>query len=134
MLKGYEKLRIPDENKVNEMVWEVNWNPYDKETNNCKYIRVTFPGGKVSLVKKDYMTAALFAIGNAEEQRNMVPMVQTRSRWYETMISVVAKKKIEKGEKITFPLKLTLPTFSQEIIAEAKRDVINSGYNLVKRT
>ena len=34
------------------------------------------------------------------------------------MIGVTAKKDIKKGEKINFPLKITLPTFEQEAIAE----------------
>lgn len=125
MIKGHETFRIPDESKLNEMLWEVNWNPKDPKTNECKMIRVTFPDGKVSMVKKEHMLAALFAIGSAEEQRNITPKIERRSRHYETVISVQAKKDIRRGESITFPLKLTLPTVDEEIIAEAKRDLAN---------
>ena len=126
MIKGYEKLRIPDETKKHDIIVEVNYNPHDKSVTDCKMIRFTV-GGKASVVKKEHLTAVLFAIGNEEEQRKMIPQIQTRSRWYETVVSVKAKKDIKKGEDLTFPLKLTLPTFSEEIIAEAKRDVIKNG-------
>lgn len=127
MLKEHEKLRIPDENKLKEMVWEVNWNPKDKKTNECKYVRVHFPDKSMALVKKEYLMAALFALGTAKEQRDITPKVQRTSRHYETVVSVTAKQDIKKGQSMTFPLKLTLPTFDEEVIAEAKRDVIKGG-------
>ena len=125
MIRDYNKLRIPDENKTSDIIAEVNWNVYDKKTNDCKYVRITVDG-KTSVIKKEHLYAFLFTIGNEEEQRKMIPKVETRSRWYETTISVKAKHDIKRGEEITFPLKLTLPTFSQEIIAEAKKDVRDS--------
>lgn len=123
MISSYEKLRLPDENKLQDLILEVNWNPYDKKTNECKYVRVT-AGGKTSVIKKEHLNAALFAIGNEEEQRKMIPQIQRRSRWYETVVSVKANNDIKKGENITFPIKLTLPTFEEEVIAEVKKDVI----------
>lgn len=123
MIKNYEKLRIPDESKINDVLAEVNWNPHDKSIEDCKKIRFTV-GGKTAIVKKEHLTGFLFAIGNEEEQRKMIPVVQRRSRWYETVISVKAKKDIHKGEDITFPLKLTLPTIEEEALADIKKDLI----------
>lgn len=125
MIKTYEKFRIPDENKEKEILVEVNWNPKDDKSNDCKLLRVTFPNGDVAVVKKDHLNALLFAIGNPEEQRKMIPQTLRRSRWYETVIEVEAKQDIKKGEKISFPLKLTLPTFEEEVIAEAKKETAN---------
>ena len=123
MIKGYEKLRIPDETKVNDVLMDVNWNPHDKETIDCKMIRLTV-GGKTAVIRKDHFMGFLFAIGNEEEQRKMIPVVERRSRWYETMITVKAKKDIHKGEDLTFPLKLTLPTLEQEALSELKKDLL----------
>lgn len=125
MISSYEKFRVPDENKTNELTVEVNWNPHDEAIKDCKLVRLTL-GGKTMTLKKEHLHAILFAIGNEEEQRKMTPQVLTKSRWYETVISVEAKNDIKKGEKLTFPLKLTLPTFTEEVIAEAKRDVLES--------
>ena len=123
MIKNYEKLRIPDESKLNDMLIEVNWSPYDKSSMDCRLIRVTL-GGQTAVIRKDHFMGFLFTIGTQEEQRKMIPTTERRSRWYETVISVKAKKDIRKGEDITFPLKLTLPTMEQEAISELKRDMI----------
>ena len=64
----------------------------------------------------------LFAIGNKEEQVKMIPQTIRRTKWYETVISVKAKKDIKKGEIITFPLKITLPTVEEEVVAEIKKE------------
>ena len=133
MIKGHEKIRLPDENKEHDLVLEVNWNPKDKKSNECKLIRVTHPDGKESVIRKEHFMAALFAIGNEEEQRKMIPAVKRTSRWYETVVSVEAKKDIAKGDKITFPIKLTLPTVEEEVIADMKRDIAKQGLTKLLR-
>lgn len=133
MIKGYEKFRVPDENKGEPIVVEVNWNPYDKTVTDCKLIRIILPGGHTAVVKKEHLNAILFAIGNEEEQRKMIPQVTRRSKWYETVVSVKATKDIKKGQELTFPIKLTLPTIEAEAIAEVKREVLKSGYELHKK-
>lgn len=132
MIKGYEKLRVPDETKKHELLLEVNWNPYDEASKDCKMIRVSM-GGKSAVVKREHLNALLFAIGTEEDQRKMIPQVKRTSRWYETVVSVKATKNIAKGEAITFPIKLTLPTFEQEVIAEAKQDLLKRDYVVHKK-
>lgn len=124
MIKTHQKFRLPDENKKKEFLMEVNWDPSDSSTNECKYIKVIAPNGDMSLVKRDHLHGIFFVMANSEQQRQMIPQTITRSRWYETIVSVQAKKDIRKGEQITFPIKLTLPTFEEEVIAEVKRDVL----------
>lgn len=132
MIKGYEKLRIPDENKLQDIIVEVNWNLHDKESKDCRMLRVTL-GGKSATIKKEHFMAILFAIGNEEEQRKMIPTTTTRSRWYETIVSVKAKKNIEKGEDIIFPIKLSLPTIEEEVISEMKRELTEKGKIIIKK-
>lgn len=122
MIKSYEKFRIGDENKQNDFFLEVNWNK-DKKISGCKMIRVTFPDGKQAYIKKEYLMAALFVIGNETEQQSMIPQKVARVKWYETVVSVVAKKNIAKGEKLTFPIKLSMPTAEEEVIRDIRYDI-----------
>ena len=118
MLETFEKFLIPDLGKKNKFFVEVNWNPEDELTNQCKVLKCTFPNGDQIFIEKKHLIELLFSIGSPEEQRKMIPQKILRTRNYETMIGVTAKKDIKKGEKINFPLKITLPTFEQEAIAE----------------
>ena len=123
MLTTYAKARFLDENKTSEFFAEVNWNKFDEKTMGGKLVRFTFPGGKTAVVKKEALLSFLFTIGSEEDQRKMIPQLITRSRHYETIVSVEAKQDIKKGEKITFPIKLTLPTLSEELTAQAMREM-----------
>ena len=120
MIKAYEKFRLIDQNKKNEVFLEVNWDPKDEQSNECKLIKMTFPNGDVSLIKKEHLNAMLFALGNREEQMMMIPQKLTKTKWYETVVSVKATKDIQKGEEITFPIKLSLPATEEEIISDIK--------------
>lgn len=121
MLKDHEKFRLKDVKNLNHLLLEVNWEPDNELTNDCKFIKATFPGNQTAIIKKEDFMQMLFAIGNPEEQRKSIPVTLHKVRWYETVLSVVAKKDIAKGEKITFPIKLSLPTERDEIIAEVKK-------------
>ena len=135
MITRHEKFRLPDVNNQNDWFIEVNWNKKDKKTNECKVVKVTHPDGSESLLKREQLHSVLFAIGNAAEQREMVPQSQKITRVYETTISVKAKKRVEKGEEITFPLRLTLPEKNQDIIGQApKKDhIIGQGQRLIRK-
>lgn len=124
MIKDHQKLRVPDENKEKDFFIDVNWNPKDSKTNECKLLRVTFPNGDVALVKREHFNAILFAIGTAEDQRKLIPQKQMRVKWYETVVSVKATKDISRGESITFPIKLSLPAVEEEVLGELKREYV----------
>jgi hypothetical protein len=122
MIKGHEKFRIPDQAKVGDFFAEVNWNPKDPKTNDCKFVRFTFPDGSSATVDRDHLHAILFAIGNEEQQRKLIPKVDRTVRKYETVVSVKATKDIRKGEEITFPLSLNLPEITEEKIGTAPKE------------
>lgn len=124
MITSHEKFKVPDEGKTHELIFEVNWNPHDKKSNNCQIVRVTMPNGDAVLIRKEHLNAILFAIGTEEEQQKMIPQTLTHSRIYETVVGVTAQKDIRKGEKVIFPIKLTLPTLEETVIGEIK-DVRN---------
>lgn len=130
MIDGHEKFRMEDIDKKAEWFLEVNWNEKDEKTNNCKVLRITHPDKTESFIKKEHLNAVLFAIGNAAEQREMIPQVVTKTKHYSTVVSVKATKDIRKGEEVTFPIELTLPADKQEKIGTApkpKHHIIGTG-------
>lgn len=116
MITDYEKIRVPDESKLRDFFLEVNWNPKDPKTNECKILRFTFPNGETAHVKKEHILAILFALGSKDEQRDLIPQTLTRSKWYETVVSVKATKDIRKGEQVTFPIKISLPETEEQVL------------------
>lgn len=127
MIKSHQSFRFSDKGTGKEFFAEVNWNGSD----NCEKVRFNFPNGDKVVIDRDALNAMLFAIGKPEDQMKMIPEVQTTNRHYETVVSVRAKKRIEAGEEVIFPISLTLPTFSEEIIAEAKKDVLKSSKSIL---
>lgn len=127
MLENWEKFVMIDQAKRNNFFAEVNWNLKDEKTNKCQVIKFTFPNGDKAYIKKKHLFEMLFAIGAPKEQQKMIPQVIRRSRHYETKIGVTTTRDIKKGEKLVFPLKLTLPTFEEEAIAELKHKLHRKG-------
>ena len=127
MLKHHEKFRLVDLNGKPAATVDVNWNPEDKKTNECKVLKFTYPDGTTSHVERKLLNELLFAIGKPEDQRKLIPQVNRKVRWYETTLGVKATKDIRKGETITFPIKITLPSIEEEVIGE-----IEKKYNIPK--
>ncbi len=125
MLIEPEKWLLIDQAKKNDFHIEVNWKPEDPLTNNCRIFKFTFPDGKEAYIKKGDLYQMLFACGQPEEQQKMIPQRLTKTRWYETVLGITATKDIRKGEKMTFPIKLSLPPIEQEVVSEIKK-----SYNL----
>jgi len=121
MIDTYEKFAIPDEKNGKEIIIEVNWED-NPQTDQCKVLKLTLPKEKVVYVKKEFLNAMLFAVGNSEEQRKMIPQRVRHNRHYETVVSVQAKTDIRKGEKITFPIKISLPTYEEEVLGQGRPD------------
>lgn len=116
MIKSHEKFRLADISKKHEFFAEVNWNEKDEAVNHCKLVRFTFPDGTQATIPKEHLMAMLFAMGNEAEQMKMIPQKLTYNKWYETVVSVVAKADIAKGEKLTFPIKISLPASEEDIV------------------
>ena len=127
MLLDHEAFRFADKGTGLEFTAEVNWAGPDA----CRKVRFTFPSGDKVVIDRNELNAMLFAMGNREDQMKMIPSVESRSRWYETVVSVKAKKRIEAGEEVTFPIKLTLPTFSEEVYAEARKDILRTSSPII---
>ena len=102
------------------MFWEVNWAPDDKETNNCKVIKMTFPDGKQHYLDVKVFMEVLFAIGKPEDQQKMIPQTLETIHHYKTVLGIKASKDIAKGEMINFPVELSIPC------SALRQDVIDS--------
>lgn len=100
---------------------EVNWHPKDKNTNECKVVRFTFPDGKQTLVKREHLHSMLFAIGRPEDQAKLVPSKLETIRNLETVLGIKATKNIEKGEMINVRVKIPIPLTTDEVIGEAPK-------------
>lgn len=100
---------------------EVNWKPEDEKTNECKILKITFPDGTEQLMKKEHLIAVLFALGNAAEQREMIPQKITKVRKFNKMLQVTATKDVQKGEKMIFPYSFEMAVDQYETVGNLKK-------------
>lgn len=122
MISDYEKFNIIDCNgKKTGITVEVNWKPKDEESNECKILKITLPDGIRYYIPKTGFMSLLWAIGNSQEQMDMIPKKVRRVKWYETLLGITATKDIRKGEMINVPVRISLPTIGEEIIGEVKK-------------
>ena len=122
MIEGHEKFKLHDKNGKHDVILEVNFRPDDPLTNECKVVKVRWKNGEEAIIDREHLHGFLFAIGRSEDQQKLIPQTLTRVKWYETTVSVKATKDIHKGENITFPIKITLPSVEEHAIAEVKRE------------
>lgn len=120
MISSYNKLRIVDEAGKNHLLVEVNWNEKDEKTNKCQVLKLTYPDGSQAYVKREYFMSFLFAIGQPEEQRKMIPQTITKVRVYKTMLGITAKQDIKKGQKINVKVEIPLPEIVDQIVGEVE--------------
>ena len=119
MIQTHEKFNLVDpDNASQNIFWEVNWNPEDKRTNQCKVIKMTLPDGSVKFVSRKILLEILFAIGKAEDQQKMIPQTLETIHHYKTVLGIKATKDISKGEMINFPVELSVPcaALQQDVI------------------
>ena len=131
MLKSHEKFLLIDKNGKHKLVAEVNWQPENEDINDCKIVKFTCPSGEEVYVDKKHLLEMLFVMGSQEEKAKMIPQTLTRTRWYETVLSVTAKKDIHKGEEIVFPIKLSLPSTEEEIIGEIRESKTRTNIPII---
>lgn len=125
MLRGYEKIRVPDEAKQKDFFFEVNWEKNPK-TDNCQVVRVTFPNGEIAHVKRDHLHAIFFALGTPEQQQKLIPQTMQRVRQLEGLFKVKATRPIAKGEDVVFPYKISIPE-PEEIVYQDIKKKLSGG-------
>ena len=137
MITEHQKFRLPDLAGTRHLDAEVNWNEHDEDTNQCKVIRLTLPDGGKAYIKRDDLNHILFAIGDVETQRNLVPQRLTTVHWRDTVLGIKATKNIAKGEMMNFPIKISFPctnvrqvigtnTWKKDVAREQKKDTLTT--------
>ena len=119
MITSHEKFNIIDPKLGSQdFFWEVNWNPNDEATNECKVIRMTLPDKSIVFVSRKVLLEILFAIGKPEDQQKMIPQTLETIHHYKTVLGIKASKDIGKGEMINFPIELSVPcaALNQDVI------------------
>lgn len=116
MLTEHHIVNLIDRSGKHNFTAEVNWNPEDAKTNNSKVIKLACADGKTAYITREDLLQFVFAIGTGEQQQKLMPQTLTKMRWYETVLTVKAHKNIQKGENITFPVKLSLPAIEDEVV------------------
>lgn len=114
MVENHQKFLLGEEGE-HRFFMEVNWEDHER-SNHCKLIKVTFPDGKETYVKREHIHSMLFAISNETQQAQIIPYKQETIRNLETMLGITATKNIQKGEKINVRVKIPIPLDKQEKI------------------
>lgn len=131
MISEYTKLKLIDKAKKNDFIMEVNWEDNEK-TNECKVIKFTFPDGKKAFIDKENLYSLLFIMGTRQEQTKLVPQTITQVRHYKTTMYVQLTKDTKKGEILKVPVDISLPSVSEEVVAELKKERHLPGDNHLK--
>ena len=124
MIKQHEKFNMVDESQKSKWFIEVNWEPDNEDTNECKLLKITHPDGTVSYLQRKYLLEVLFAIGKPEDQQKMIPQTLETIHHYKTVLGIKATKEIKKGEMINFPIELSVPcgALRQDAIASLPKE------------
>lgn len=123
MLDTYEKFRMIDKGKKNDFFCEVNWELDNKEINECKVVRVTFPNGDESFVEVKHLNELLFAIGKESTQQRLIPQTITPVHVKDTLWELKSMKDVKKGEMLRFTASVSVPCpfYKQNIIGKVKK-------------
>lgn len=122
MITDPEKFNVKDKSGKTDVTFEVNWNPLDEDTNECKVLKIRIGKEETYIATGDLRTI-LFAISNPEEQRKAMPIQMVTQRRYQTILGVKADKDIKKGEMVNFKVDIPLPPIDKEIMLEATRQI-----------
>ena len=81
-------------NRGNDVELEVNWNGKVKDN---KYIKLVI-GGKEAIISHDHLWTIIFMLSKIDKQLDMLPTYEQRIKHYETIVNLVAKNDIRKGD------------------------------------
>ena len=118
MISDHQIAIFPDQNNLCKFSAEVNWE--DKETTNeSKIIKLSCECGKTAYIKRERLNEFLFRIGNAEDQRKMIPQTIHRVHTQTMKLAIKATKDIQKGEEIVLnDIKVNIPCSVVDKIGE----------------
>lgn len=118
MLTGHHQFVPDDLGGKNEFIFEVNWNPEDKKSNESKVVKITCPDGKASFVKRDDLLQFFYTIGTTEDKKKMIPQTISKIHVQDMFVGIKATKDIRKGEDINVKFKINIPCSVVDKIGE----------------
>ena len=92
MLKNHAKAKIKDISGINDVDFEVNWDPKQKNS-----IKVTL-GGKISHISKDDLWNFVFTIVQTSQQQRMIPVLKHEMIRYQKEHQIELQRDMKKGE------------------------------------
>lgn len=98
MIKGYEKMKIPNIRGENTEL-EFNWYP----KSNGEYVKIRV-GDKESVIPRGAFLRAAMLIGTENEQVDLIPTQSVPVRHFIKKVVLKLTKSMEKGEYLTVPV------------------------------
>lgn len=92
MIKTHNIATLQDKQGINDVSFEVHWDPNDKDS-----IKVEL-AGKISFISKDDLWNMVFSIVEAEKQQKMVPVIKNEMIRYQKEHQIELQKDMKKGE------------------------------------
>lgn len=117
MLKDFARYIFPDKAGGNNLTFEVNYSPEDKDMAMIRWKC----GDKTGFIERKHLFEFLWVIGKPEEQRKMIPQKLRKTRYIQKTIGIKATKDIRKGEMINCTINLDIPLSEEEIVGEIQR-------------
>lgn len=114
MLKNHAKAVLKDIQGINDLDFEVNWDPHNKNS-----IRVTL-AGRISHISKDDLWNFVFSIVQASQQQRMIPVQKQEMEQYKKQHEIILKKDMLKGETVVAHCTVNV---RQEVVDVIKRDL-----------
>ena len=107
-----------DRASQHKFTFEVNWNPYDQDTNESKIVRLGCECGNKAYIRREDLLQFMYAIGTVENKKKMIPQTITRVHEQDMFVGIKATKDIRKGEDVNFKFKISIPCSVVDKIGE----------------
>ncbi len=114
MIKTHNIAKIEDQDGINAVQFEINYDPKRKDL-----IKVTL-ANKISVIKKDDLWNFVFSIVQASQQQRMIPVEKTEYEKYIKQHTVVLQKDLKKGETMAVNCEVNVKT---EVAEALRRDI-----------
>lgn len=114
MIKTHNTAILTDKQGINNVSFEVNWSPEDKDS-----IKVEL-AGKVSFISKDDLWNMVFSIVEADKQQKMVPVQKKEFEKYIKQHTVILQKDLKKGDTMAVNCEVNVRA---EVAEALRRDI-----------
>jgi hypothetical protein len=113
MLKTHAKATIKDISGINDVDFEVGFDPHNKNS-----IKVTL-AGKVSFISKDDLWNFVFSVVQVSQQQRMIPVTKTDFEQYKKQHEIKLQKDMKAGETV---IAHCVVNVRQEVVDVIKRE------------